>query len=65
MATVEEVRLSDAKRLSAWYEGKADAHPHGLSGHQIILPRHLTSNCWDTAPRAYAYSEWGNACGIT
>lgn len=57
-------RQLDARNLSAWYQGMSDAHPHGLSGHSHVIPRHLTQDCRDTAACGYQFSEWGNQAAL-
>lgn len=58
------VREGEAKRLSDWMECRSDAHPHGLAGLRVLLPRYLTSNTRDTSADGYSCSEWGEAAGV-
>ncbi|TNF21849.1 MAG: hypothetical protein EP318_06145 [Rhodobacteraceae bacterium] len=64
MKTLLQIRASDARALSEGLSGVTDVHPHGLSGRRHLLPKFLTSDCWDTAPAGLLFSEWGNAAGI-
>jgi hypothetical protein len=59
-----KARAEDAKRLSDFMSGKSNVHPHGASGMMCIIPRQATKNCWDTDPRAWYFSEWGNNAGM-
>lgn len=54
-----------ARMKSDWYAGRAERHPHGLSGLRHLLPRDLTQDCRDTAPHAFRFSEWGNHAAIS
>jgi len=64
MKPLLQIRASDARALSEWLSGVTDVHPHGLSGRRHLLPKFLTSDCWDAAPAGLLFSEWGNAAGI-
>lgn len=64
MKTVEQIREGEARSKSAFFAGEADDHPHGLSGLRAILPYENEKGCWDTHPRGWQVSEWGNAAGI-
>lgn len=61
--TLLQVRETDARRKSSWYAGEGK-HPHGLSGEAALLPSELTASCWDTAPHAWRFSEWGRLAGF-
>jgi len=61
--TIEELRAQHAKALSDWYAGITDRHPHGRSGLEGIIPYDLSSDTWDTHPRGWEFSEWGNQAG--
>lgn len=52
-----EARAREAKGKSDWYAGRVDRHPQGKVLH--LLPKELTSNCWDTHPGGLCCSEWG------
>jgi hypothetical protein len=59
------IRARDARRLSAFYLGKTDDHPHGLSGRdRVFLPAAEDKRCLDTSPGGWRFSEWGNGAGI-
>ncbi len=42
----------------AWLKGETEAHPGGVSGKRQIIDRHEGKDCWDTAPRAWHFSEY-------
>lgn len=60
---LSQIRAADAKEKAAYYRGDTDRHPHGVSGKRYLLPPEDDNRCWDTAPTAWQFSEWGNACG--
>jgi len=62
---LNDMRARDAKAKAAFFEGKSDRHPHGLSGARHLIPREDTKNCWDTSPGGSNCSEWGNLAGMT
>ena len=55
--TLEEIRASDAKKLSDYFNGKTDRHPHGLSGKKWIIPYQLSKETRD-------WGEWARAIGV-
>lgn len=57
-------RQAYVRRLSAWMAGDTPRHPAGRVGERWIIPPQCTSNCWDTAPEAWQYSEYGNGAGF-
>jgi hypothetical protein len=59
--TLEQQREKDAKQLSAWARGDA-RHPHGLSGHNWVIPYWESKDMRDAA--LVEYSEWGNMSGM-
>lgn len=59
------MRQKDANAKARFYAGETSVHPHGVSGKQVVLPSEDGKSCWDTHPRAWQFSEWGNACGAT
>lgn len=61
--SISIARSKDAKAKSAFYAGRTDSHPHGMSGRKWVLPPEDSKGCWDTAPHALRFSEWGNAAG--
>lgn len=57
-------RAQEQRAISDWLACRRDKHPQGHSGASVLLPKALTSNCWDTAPHAFKYSEWGRDAGF-
>jgi hypothetical protein len=60
-----ESREAAAKAMISYLAGQTDRHPSGASGAAVIIPHESGRNCWDTAPNAWHFSEWGNAAGST
>lgn len=52
------------KNLERFYTG-GDIGPVGQDQKRFILPQILTQNCWDTHPRGWQFSEYGNDAGMT
>lgn len=63
--TVDQQRAHDAKGKIAFLSGQSDVHPHGWSGRRHLVPCELdNAGCWDTSPRGWVYSEYGNDAGF-
>jgi hypothetical protein len=60
---LSELRAAEARAKAAFYAGKTDIHPHGLSGLRWIVPPEDGKNMWDTHPNDYHFSEYGNLSG--
>lgn len=60
-----QLRVDYFRRLSDWMAGREPRHPAGRLGERWMVPPEITSNCWDTVPEAWEYSEFGNAAALT
>ena len=61
---IEEQRVENVRAEIAYLKGETDKHPCGVSGKSRIIPHCESKNCWDTAPKGFRYSAWGNAAGM-
>lgn len=60
-----KARKREAKAKSDFFAGDSSTHPHGRSGLRWIVLPECGNSQWDTAPRAFEFSEWGNLAGLT
>jgi hypothetical protein len=61
---LENIRAEEAKGKIAFYGGETDRHPQGESAKRFLVPYENGKGCWDTHPRGYLRSEWGNLAGM-